>query len=518
MSKILGLLTFLVLTTGLVSAQEDIFKPANPITMGRGGAFTADGEGYNAFFYNPAGFNRKSEFSFSVNGYGIIDNKIIKIIFSTIGGANPLAGGDSGNPADALAGLGITIDETQITELETFVTDVNTNAPNAFGDALVSLGASNPELQALLPSDPSTLSNEQAIALLIQTTSDPQELGTLIDSYIAAVAAASGETPGASLANIGTDLVASLENAFPSGNINGGVSLGLGYVGNGFGIGLFANAEVGVYTPEGKSILSAQGIITNTITLAGGAAFELAKGLDIGFLIRPTILGYTSIDPLDILLPLLQGGEVSADLNSLLNGGVYQGFYLGLDVGVLWDVIDGVTLGATLKDIIPYQVSYTKFDTIDEYLANFGNVGSGLAAGIDLASLYQVPPLKLNVGIMWAPQMGDINKIISPKFNLDLLDLFGFIRYLDETGTPPLALVGKDYDFLNFVNLGAEIKFFEILSARAGYYSKSLTLGIGAHLLFLDINAAFAFKNPKEVNGEFQFTDVGGSLEVAIRF
>ena len=58
----LGVLIILLCSTTAFAAQinEEPFLPLSPAIMGQGGSFIADAQGYNAFFYNPAGFSRGS--------------------------------------------------------------------------------------------------------------------------------------------------------------------------------------------------------------------------------------------------------------------------------------------------------------------------------------------------------------------------------------------------------------------------------------------------------------------------
>ncbi len=60
MRKVIIFLVAIVLLSASAYAQKDLFMPPTAITMAQGGAFTAVGTGYNAFFYNPAGFARKA--------------------------------------------------------------------------------------------------------------------------------------------------------------------------------------------------------------------------------------------------------------------------------------------------------------------------------------------------------------------------------------------------------------------------------------------------------------------------
>lgn len=542
MKKIVLLIALLLAAGFTLSAQLDPFMPLNPITLGQGGSYTANGEGYNAFFYNPAGFARRSEFTLaSVNIYGLLDRNMLDFAFQTalqqINGGAPAANVASriDLPAD-ISGIDTSAFEGLIEGVGDYLTDVNTQDPDAIENAIVNILTDTTseyydDIQAIaleIDSD-GDLSNgvtldpdvtqEELISTILESDVD---LADLVDDVIAEIETESGiDAATYGVEDLGTQVTDLLNEAFPSGNLMAGVSAGIGYVGNGLGLGLFANAEANLVTPDGSSMLEATGSVLASVSLVGGMAFELFEGFDLGFSVRPTILGYTSIDPRLILSQLMSASGGSADiLNTILANSIYKGLYLGLDVGVLWD-IGPLTLGATLKDINPFPVQYSVIDpssyaTLEEALLDLIRVDSGTPAA-EGDPVYNVPPFKLNLGVQFHPDLGVVSQVFDPRIGLDLMDVFGFLRSVDD-----VALLAQSYNFLDHVNLGAEVQLLGIIDIRAGFYKAAFTAGLGFELPVLHLNAAVALDdlNWEEMaaGADPVFQQVGFSIEVAFRF
>jgi hypothetical protein len=496
-------------------AQLDPFMPPNPITMGQGGAFTANPQGFNSFFYNPAGFARKGEFTLlSANAYTFADKGIVDLVLQTLNGDGPLAAAMSPRSGEndlfAQFGFSSALIE-QFEAIGAWATDDSTD----LAQVLTNLQSAGYITQSQIDSAGEDFS-ALAVAIL-PLISDPVEfekalLAATGTSDAALLEAAIGG--GFSITTFKTELAeANKNNAFPSGNLRAGVNLGIAYAGNGFGIGVFASADANF---TGANLLTSRGRVLNTVTLAAGLAFPVGP-VTLGVQVRPTFLGYTDVNPQAFLLSAVSGG--SPDL-SKLTGDVYTGFRIGLDVGALMD-LGPFTFGAVLKDIIPFNFAQPSRYSLEEY-GDAWTSGFPLGTGAELSqaeleALYQVPPLKLNVGASWRPDLGLFSRIIDPRISVDVHDVFGFFRGSDEGNT----LRAEDHSIFNHLNVGADVKFLRFISVRAGYagtFNRALTAGIGLNLLFLDINAAFAATELQRVNGDYQFKNIGFSLETAIRF
>lgn len=542
--------------------------PPNPITMGMGGAYTANAEGYNSFFYNPAGFARESEFTLlSTNVYGVLDKKLYdlasQVITAAAAGKDPMSallptgrGAASRAAAAALPleipGLDLppeAIDTltTTTTALSDYLTDVSASPNGAAAitaglDALVAdptvaaaieaagIDPSDPAAMATLAADPTAV----AAILVPILVANPDIIADLTDTFVDAVAAEAPSVPvPTNVANAGDALksamdqvVKSLTDFLPSGNANVGAMIGIGYVGNGLGLGLFANVNAGLYTPTGKSILSSTARASTFLTFAAGYAFTIAEKLRIGFQVRPTVLGYVSFMPSSILSKLLTGGPIESGslIASIMSNGVYKGFRIGVDVGALWDIGD-FTLGVAVKDLIPNTEVYTRYDTIETLITDLPNF-KGAAA---ITGAYQVPPIKMNIGVQWHPDLGVVNDIVDPRIGVDFMDIWGWIRQLPGNTAEEKAAAAKaktammsDYDFLKMINIGAQVKFFKFITLSAGLGQGMATAGLGLNLLVLDINASVGARYKFNADGSLasrtidDFSEVAFSLEVAV--
>jgi hypothetical protein len=519
--KKLALIVVLVLIGSAAFAQLDPFMPPNPITFGQGGAFTANAEGMNAFFYNPAGFRHdEGELTLtSVGVYTMIDRSLLDLVMD-------LAGIDSGGSRQSEElplppGLDVLVGD--LTVVADWLGGLDqAELDDAIAAAQTSLEDIDPALAYIL-NDPSGVTEEELALIVLEADifSDTDNDGTtnLVEILIAMdTAVGGGGTLEAALVAEGSSLsemndnVKEAEDSIPGGEMRLGALAGIAYTGHGLGIGLFVSADG---TFNGDNILNTKGRMLTSITLAGGYAFPLGP-ITIGAQLRPTILGYTDIYPAELLL---SGGS---DMASIFGEAFYTGFYLGLDAGALFD-LGPFTFGLAVKDMLPIPVKWTSYDGYEEYLA-------GLSAGsffgpneVSQDGLYQIPVMKVNVGAQFHPDLGPLSWIIDPRVNLDIHDLFGFLRYINQDENPltaDKATLGTGYNFIKRLHVGAEAAFLGgLVSARGGFYGDYLNAGIGFHLLFLDINAAVGASNlEKNAEGNFAFRQIGVSLEAALRF
>ena len=111
--------------------------------------------------------------------------------------------------------------------------------------------------------------------------------------------------------------------------------------------------------------------------------------------------------------------------------------------------------------------------------------------------------MSINTGIGYHPDFGILKWLIDPIFNID----YQHVLYADPNNTP---------SFWTELHAGTEIKVLKFLKVRAGINQGYITAGIGAKLLFLDVNMAYFTREM----GEYAGVDPnsGMSLEIAIRF
>lgn len=516
--KKIGLAILIACTAWGAFAQKDPFMPPTAVTMGQGGAFTAVANGYNAFFYNPAGFARKGEFTLlSANVYGVMDRTLYDMMADA---AHQYVGNGKGAGS---AGRDFSITQFYTGNVNTLSGSVNnlyTYIQSANATQLQTAIDNTPGLGAMLAASGvasgQALDSSQAAQYLgAILANDPSQVSAMLTSFVSALgsAGATGTPPTAGdLATIGsavTEINDNIKKQFPSGNMDVGAVVGIGWAGKGGGLGLFADVDASVFTPEGKSLLSGVGRVTNTISLVGGLGFNVFKGFDIGFSIRPTILGYANVNSATIMsaIPGLSGSSSGDIISQLFSDGIYKGFYIGVDVGALWDV-GPFTFGLAVKDLIPYQIAYTRYDDPYVYVANlFKLTGASYSA-----SSYQVPWGKINVGVSWHPDLGETSKLFDPRISFDIHDLLGFLRYTDADQRNSL----HQWGWLDLINVGANVDLLGFLSLRAGFSQGMWTGGLGIKLLVMEINTAFGARYRDGFSSLNDFSEVGFSFEIAI--
>ncbi|MFP4550594.1 MAG: hypothetical protein ACLFNT_07305 [Spirochaetales bacterium] len=477
----------LLLATPLVFSQSlDPFTPENPSLMGRGGAFTASPEGYNSFFTNPAGFAGDGELTLgSATLWAFMDDALVALVRDVVAGNGSFSNLSESGDAAAVEDLTV-----------------------AFEDLSEWVAAEDPAVMEDILQDASgdtglTFDSESDFNDFLATAGTEDILTFLEAVDTAAEANGSSLYGNADHPNtIIDDLVASVDNAIPKGSMRIGAQIGTGYVGNGIGIGLFANAE-GSF--DGENLLRATGTTYNTITFVGGLGLSFGA-VDLGIAVRPMVFGYSRAAAAPIVGSLFSGSD--PDLTSMFTNTVYYGSGLGVDVGALVN-LGPFALGVSVRDLLGTRVLYQKapFDVYFDALTS-----GALPVGDPLSPTEQANaisiPMRINLGVAFRPNL----RILDPTLNVDLLDITSAARkWRDGESVNP-------EDLLNMVNLGGELTFLRFLTVRGGFYGGYLSAGLGLKVFMIDINAAvagdFSFSGSQFV----EFTDVGTSLEVAIRF
>jgi hypothetical protein len=480
---------FLICACLLTAQTLDPFAPESPSVMGRGGSFTATASGYNSFFTNPAGFAGDGEFTLaSANAWAFMDQALVGLFRdlatgntsfpNSAGSTDPAAFESLSDSFEALSGW---VADEDPAVLETIL-------QNASGDAGITFTSEDDFADFL-----ATAGAEDVVAFLeaVDTAAEAEPTSIYGD-------------PGYP-DTIVDDLVSDVEAALPSGQLRVGAQVGLGYVGNGIGVGLFANTEAEV---DGSNILQASGIAYNTITFVGGLGLRFGA-LDLGIAVRPMVFGYSRANAGPIIGSFLSGGTV--DYTSLFDSTVYYGSGLGVDVGALLH-LGPITLGASMRDVLGTRVLYRKsdFDTYFQALLQ-ASLPAGTELTVDEARSVLSFPMKVNLGFEFHPDLGVVSFLIDPSVSVDLLDVTSFVRTWQAGETVTAEQI---FDTLNF---GGQLKLLRFMTVQAGYYGGFLSAGVGIKILVLDINAAIAGDFGFD-GGTIGFSEVGGSLEIGIRF
>ncbi len=474
---------------GVGAQPADLFRPEHPAVIGRGGSFIATATGYNSFFHNPAGFARRGELTLaSVNLWAFADRNLIDLTAAILSAA--------GDPDSSRAPASRSYDPAVWGELEDDFSELQ---------------------DWIVTSDPATI--ESILQIAANDAGIQFEAGDDITDVIAAAgtediiaflvafeAAAESDPAYGYPSGVISRIVSGIESGLPRGHMRVGGQLGLGYVGNGIGLGLFANAEA---TIDGTSALEAYGTAHNTISFVGGLGLTFGD-IHVGVAVRPTILGYTVVRAAPVLSSYLAGGDV--DLATMFANTVYYGSGIGFDIGALWE-LGPLNVGVAVKDLFGSRMSYRKTD-FDTYYRSL--LAASLPVGTELTAAEQADawtvPIKLSLGVQLHPDLGAISQRIDPSVGLDLVDVTSFIR---------TRKAGESVSFdqiLSMVNVGGEVTILRFLSLRGGYYGGYLAGGIGLDIFLLDLNAAIAGNIGRDEQGRWGFQSIGGSVELAIRF
>lgn len=308
-----GIFLLLLIFMGtLVFAQVDILRPQHPLSFSRGEALTAGAQGMMAFFYNPAAFAEKNEFNVSTALHVSIDSQLAKLLGDLITSSGTSLYGEAGALPDqlqdlveSLVDIGSWLQEADVNGLKSgarkvgeYLETINPRRSDQFDE-----GGSG-----AVPLSPESL----LIAVLnSQIVEEGQGGHSTLTNLIDAIDEGVEETGGTSFeefnrANDGPEnwrsvLDAAVEKAkdvLPGGEAHIGLAASVSYTGAiteglGIGVGLFANLD-GVM--KGANFLASRGRLYNTITLAGGVSIPLGP-LSVGLTVRPTLIGYTNINP-----------------------------------------------------------------------------------------------------------------------------------------------------------------------------------------------------------------------------
>ena len=563
MKRLLFVLSIALIAAGVGFAQfDDPFMPQNPIVMGQGGSFVANAEGYNAFFNNPAGFARGGELTLtSINAWAFVDRRLLEFALEMLQGNGPSF------PSASIVSRQ-TQDELSASFLqEALGQEAYDQIAQAFGEeavgqldetvgALVQFAEDNPDdietvlqdtvtnLEEQAAANPDSGLNELVTALEAATSGeeiDPASLVSVVgagldtveivvDSFVQAVEENPNDlavptvtnAEGETVAISGSQLTEVFRSALPGGTIRAGAMVGLAsWVGSGVGFGVFANAATNI---TGETILNSRGRAFVNLTGVFGLSFNILEGLSVGASIRPSLLGYTNINPSSLIGDFLgapEGGEAADPIATLFNRGIFYGGTVGLDVGALWD-IGPFTLGAAFKDLVRIGPDYSKLTLADfENISGPQDVLTVLEQGgseiTDPNFVPWIPPLNISVGAQFHPDLGVLSFLIDPRVSVDIRDMFEFIRILQLPESDPRR---AEWTVLDMLHIGAEVTFLEFATVRAGIYRDFLSAGVGLKLLFMDVNAAITgdFDPYALQEGQLEFGTVGASIEAAIRF
>ncbi len=287
-----------------------------------------------------------------------------------------------------------------------------------------------------------------------------------------------------------TAALAALAPNLATNGLGANLTAGLGYVGNGLGIGVIDVTDVYANSTQAAS---EEAEAMTTLAVVIGLSVPLGDHLSIGGAVRPMYrVEAPEIGLDDLLVDAFQGGTQGGSTP------VYYGFGAGLDFGLLWDEAP-ISVGLTVHDIGGTRFYYAE-DGIADFLSTFrstGNLPGGSTPQGDDATI----PMNMDVGVDYHPDVGKLKPLFDPDVRADYHYVFG----ADLTPEPlPAGL-----------HLGAEVRLMSLVSVRAGYDQGYFTYGAGVKLWKIEIDGAF-FTRPGGASGALP--NSGASLNFSISF
>jgi hypothetical protein len=295
-----------------------------------------------------------------------------------------------------------------------------------------------------------------------------------------------------------SDTIGLIGSQVTAGGFGAGASAGIGYVGDGLGLGMVFMADSLL---RGPTLLGLSGEVTATLGFIGGLSFPLDLGkakIHLGVDIRPMLrfhVPMTNSDALSLVMALASGGDLFAALNS---ASVLFGVGIGLDGGAILE-LGPLLIGISLRDVGGTRFQYAT-DSVSTLLSTLGTLGR-LPTGSVVMDTYRIP-MEVSAGIAFHPALGSFGKVLDPSIQVDCQDIVGIIR----DGKSPWMLL----------HAGAELTLLRFFSLRAGLDQGYLTFGGGLKLLIIDINAGVFTRELGAHLGDVP--NAGATVELALRF
>ena len=274
-----------------------------------------------------------------------------------------------------------------------------------------------------------------------------------------------------------------LSDLVVTNGIGANANTGIAIVGKGLGLGVIVDVDSYARgeTPLGTSVDA-----VGTLAAIAGLSFNPKLGplsIHIGGDLR--YMHRMKIDDIGIVDLMNLGDD---DPATPANVDLLTGDALAIDLGTIIDM-GSLSFGMSIRD-----VGGTKF------IYSYENMDTNETGSVD--EDYRIP-MQINTGFGYHPDFGALALLIDPTFNIDYQHVF----YADSENTP---------SFWTGLHAGTEVRILRFIKLRGGINQGYFTAGIGAKLLFLDINMAYFTREMSEYAGVDP--NSGMSLEVAIRF
>ncbi len=274
-----------------------------------------------------------------------------------------------------------------------------------------------------------------------------------------------------------------LSSLVVTNGVGANVNTGIAFVGKGLGLGLVVDVDS---YGRGKTALGTDIDAVGTLAAVAGLSFNPQLGpfsIHVGGDLR--YMHRMKMDDVSIIELINLGDD---DDSTTADVDLFTGDALAIDIGTIVD-IGSLSFGMSIRD-----VGGTKF------IYSYENLDTEKTGDVD--EDYRIP-MQINTGITYHPDFGMLKWLIDPAFNID----YQHVLYGDSENTPSVWTE---------LHAGTEIKVLKFLKVRAGINQGYITAGIGAKILFLDVNMAYFTREMSEYAGVDP--NSGMSLEVAIRF
>ncbi len=277
--------------------------------------------------------------------------------------------------------------------------------------------------------------------------------------------------------------VSDLGYIMSSNGIGANVNAGLGIVGQGLGLGIIIDADTfgsgaTTFSTSFDGVVTAAGIVGYSLKL-GTDTFGINVGGDVRLMHR---IKMNNIPVWDYILG--SAGPVTAT----------AGNALALDLGAILQ-LGSLSVGLSVRDLGGTQFRYSDPINVDG-----ADLDALMGAGND--SRYKIP-MSGTVGVSYHPDLGGLSFLFDPIVSFDYQKVF----YAEDENTT---------SFWTGIHAGTEIKVLRFLKVRAGINQGYVTAGVGAKLLFIDINASYFTREMGRFAGSQP--NQGLTMEAALRF
>jgi hypothetical protein len=289
------------------------------------------------------------------------------------------------------------------------------------------------------------------------------------------------------LADNPEEAVGMLSDIITTNGFGGAANVGLGIVGKGLGLGVVGGLD---FYGRGKTAMGTEIDAAYTWALIAGYAVPLDLGfmnINIGGDVRYMLRAEARDIGIVTFLDLASGTPEFP---------VYYGSGFGFDAGAIIEM-GSLNIGFSARDIGGTVMEYSLETGGDlESIATFDD-SNAVAVTDDTFTI----PMTLSYGVAFHPDFGLLKWLIDPTFHVEYRDTL-----YQET----------EPSMWTKIHAGAEIKVLRFMKVRAGINQGYLTAGVGAKLLFLDVNASYFTREMGEYAGVRP--NQGLALEAAIRF